>query len=122
MGEEGPKALLITLYIFYYISLVLLFFTWMVYWEAFAFYCSEYSYIHGFMYISIIGGLALIFSRWIRPASPQDWHYHPGTDVILNGVLNVISLSFFYLVVLVGLGVSFISEFGHHAQDMGTPT
>jgi hypothetical protein len=93
----------------------------MAYWETFAFYCSEYAYIHGFMYISFIGGAALIFSRWIRPANPGDWHYHPGTDLILNGVQKVISFFFISLVVLVGIGVSLFSEFGQHANQMGSP-
>jgi len=121
MDGDGPEALLITLYVFYYASLFLLFFTWMVHWEVFAFYCSEYPYIHGFMYISFIGGVALVFCRWIRPANQGDWHYHPGTDVILNGILNVISFFFIFLVVLVGIGISLFSEFGLNAHEMGTP-
>lgn len=121
MDGDGPLALLITLYIVYYASLILLFCTWMVYWEVFAFYCSEYPYIHGFMYISVVGGLALVSSRWIRPPIQGDWHWHPGTDIILNGVLNVISFFFIFLVVLVGIGISLFSEFGQNVNEMGTP-
>jgi len=63
LKEKGPEAVFITLYVLYYISLVLFFLTWQAWWEAFAFYCSEYSYMHGFMYISMIGGLVLIIAR-----------------------------------------------------------
>jgi len=46
---DGPIALFITMYVFYYMTLVLMFLAWMVYWDLFAFYCVEYSYMHGFM-------------------------------------------------------------------------
>lgn len=121
MDGDGPEALLITLYIGYYVSMLLLFCIWMVYWEVFAFYCTEYPYIHGFMYTSIIGGMALTVCRWVRTANPGDWHYSHGADKILIGILNVVSFFFIILVVLVGIGVSLFSEFGQNVSSMGTP-
>jgi len=73
------------------------------------------------MYISMIGGLVLIIARWIRPSKEGDWHHHPGTDVVLNGMLNVISFLFLFLVVLAGIGIPLFAEFGHQADTMGTP-
>jgi hypothetical protein len=72
LKAEGPESLLIILYVVYYTCLVLMFLTWMAYWEAFAFYCSEYPYMHGFMYISIIGFMILAVARWIQPAKEGD--------------------------------------------------
>jgi len=77
--------------------------------------------MHGFMYISIFGGVILMIARWIRPPVKGDWHYHPGTDIILNGISNVISFFFVFLVVLAGLGVPLFSEFGQNANKMGIP-
>jgi len=72
LNEDGPLSLYISLYVVYYIVLLLMFFTWMVYWDVFAFYCAEYSYVHGFMYISLFGGVVLVFARWIRPSVSGD--------------------------------------------------
>jgi len=121
MNEDGPLGLFITLYVLYYICLVLIFFNFMVYWEVIAFYCSEYSYVHGFMYISLLGGVALVVSRWIRPSKPGDWHHHPGTSIVLDGILNVISIFFVFLVVLAGIGIPLFAEFGLSAKTLGTP-
>eukprot|EP00495_Collosphaeridae_sp_1-RS-2012_P008976 TRINITY_DN901_c0_g1_i4.p1 TRINITY_DN901_c0_g1~~TRINITY_DN901_c0_g1_i4.p1 ORF type:complete len:559 (-),score=18.79 TRINITY_DN901_c0_g1_i4:211-1794(-) len=121
LNEDGPLELYITLYVVYYICLLLMFFNFMVYWEVIAFYCSEYSYVHGFMYISILGGLILALARWIRPSKPGDWHHNPGNSVVLDGILNVISLLFVFLVVLAGLGIPLFAEFGQSAKTLGTP-
>merc|ERR1719285_1423700 len=120
LKEDGPDALFATMYVMYYLSLVLMFLTWQAYWEAFAFYCSEYSYMHGFMYISVLGGVVLIIARWIRPSKEGDWHHHPGTAVVLDGMLNVISFLFLFLVVLAGIGIPLFAEFGQQADTMGT--
>jgi len=121
LNEEGPLGLYIALYILYYLCLILMFFNFMVYWEVIAFYCSEYSYVHGFMYISILGGFVLFFARWIRPSKPGDWHHHPGTSIVLDGILNVISLFFVFLVLLAGIGIPLFAEFGQSAKTLGTP-
>lgn len=121
LNENGPMALFVTLYVVYYISLILLFLTWMAYWEVFAFYCAEYSYMHGFLYISMFGGVVLFIARWIRPSHEGDWHHHPGTNVVLNGILNVISGFFVFLVLLAGMGIPLFSEFGRNANKMGMP-
>jgi len=121
LNEDGPLGLYLSLYILYYICLVLMFFNFMVFWEVFAFYCAEYPYVHGFMYISIFGGVVLVFSRWIRPSGPGDWHHHPGTPIVLDGIRNVISLLFVFLVVLAGLGIPLFAEFGQSAKTLGTP-
>jgi len=41
--------------------------------------------------------------------------------VILNGMLNVISFLFVFLVVLAGIGIPLFAEFGQQADTMGTP-
>jgi len=120
LNAEGPESLLVTLYVVYYISLVLMFLTWMAYWEAFAFYCSEYPYLHGFMYISMIGFMILVVARWIQPAKEGDWHHNPGTAIILSGILKVLSIFFVFLVVFFGIGVPLFAEFGQNANEMGT--
>merc|ERR1719397_438690 len=112
-------TLFITLYVVYYLSLILLFLTWMAYWEVFSFYCAEYSYMHGFLYISMLGGVVLFIARWLRPSNPGDWHHHPGTTIVLNGILNVISGFFVFLVLLAGIGIPLFSEFGRNANKMG---
>lgn len=73
------------------------------------------------MYISIFGGVLLFFSRWIRPSQPGDWHHHPGTAIVLDGIRNVISLLFVFFVLLAGLGVPLFAEFGLSAKTLGTP-
>jgi len=72
LNEDGPQSLFITLYVVYYVSLLLLFLTWMAYWETFAFYCTEYSYMHGLMAISLIGGVVLVLARWVQPSKEGD--------------------------------------------------
>merc|ERR1719193_1031243 len=98
-----------------------MFLNFMVCWDVFAYYCSEYSYIHGFMYISILGGLVLVFARWIRRSKPGDWHHHPGTSIVLDGIHNVILLLFVFLVVVAGIGIPMFAEFCHSAKTLGTP-
>jgi len=77
--------------------------------------------MHGFLYISMIGGVVLFIARWIRPSNPGDWHHHPGTSIVLNGILNVISGFFVFLVLLAGIGIALFSEFGKNANKMGMP-
>jgi len=120
LSDGGSTALLIALYVLFYIALILMFFTFMAFWEVFAFYCAEYSYVHGFLYLSLLGGLVLVCARLIRPSNVGDWHHHHGTNIILDGILNVISVFFVFLVVLAGIGIALFSEFGQNADKMGT--
>jgi len=39
---------------------------------------------------------------------------------VLNGILNVISFLFVFLVLLAGIGIPLFSEFGQNADKMGT--
>lgn len=121
LSDDRNDILLIALYILYYTALMLTFLTFMAWWEVFAFYCAEYSYVHGFFYLSLIGGVVLFFARLIHPPNEGDWHHHHGTNIILNGIMNVISLLFIFLVVLAGIGIALFSEFGQNADKMGTP-
>jgi hypothetical protein len=121
LGDGGSTGLLIALYVLFYLALILMFFTFMAFWEVFAFYCAEYSYVHGFLYLSLIGGLVLFLARLIRPSNQGDWHHHHGTNIVLDGILNVITLLFVFLVVLAGIGIALFSEFGQSADKMGTP-
>jgi len=121
LSDSENTALLIALYVLFYASLVLMFFTFMAYWEVFAFYCAEYSYVHGFLYLSLLGGIVLFFARLVHPPKEGDWHHPHGSNVILDGILNVISLFFIFLVVLAGIGIALFSEFGQNADKMGTP-
>jgi len=73
------------------------------------------------MYISILGGLVLVFARWIRRSKPGDWHHHPGTSIVLDGIHNVILLLFVFFVVVVGIGIPMFAEFCHSAKTLGTP-
>jgi len=121
LSEGGGLELLITLYVLFYLCLLMAFCTFMTFWDVFAYYCAESPYMHGFMYLTVIGGLILFFARWIRPGKEGDWHYHHGTDIIIDGVLRVISFFFVFLVVLAGIGIALFSEFGQNADKMGTP-
>jgi len=121
LSDDGNTGLLIALYVLFYLALILMFFTFMAFWEVFAFYCAEYSYVHGFLYLSLIGGVVLFFARLIHPSNEGDWHHHHGTNLILDGILNVISVFFVFLVVLAGIGIALFSEFGQNADKMGTP-
>jgi len=69
----------------------------------------------------MVGGLVLVFARWIRQSKPGDWHHHPGTSIVLDGILNVITLLFVFLVVLAGIGIPLFAEFGQSAKTLGTP-
>ena len=68
----------------------------------FSYYASTLSLIHGFLYLSILGGVVLESARLLRSPRKEHltWHKRHDTDVLLMGVFIVVNYAWWFFVVL----------------------
>eukprot|EP01083_Nonionella_stella_P101673 288431_1 len=124
LEEDGiidGRVALIIIDVLYYIALVLFFCTWMAYWKAFSFYCSEKSSLHALFYLTIIGYIIIVICRWLRPVAEEDnaWHRKHKITSILSAIMYVIIFLFVFCVILGGIGIAAFAEFAKQSASFG---
>ena len=110
----------------------------MAYWKTFSFYCSEKSFVHALMYVTIIGFIIIAICRWIRPVpdrlniddsdddeeikqqnTSSSWHRKHEITSILSSIMYVIIFLFVFCVILGGIGIALFAEFSRQSAEFG---
>eukprot|EP00494_Astrolonche_serrata_P030770 UN31038 len=111
------------IYITYYLAFAFFILCFMATWELISYYCSTIGMTHGFLYLTIVGGLVLHNARWLRPPPTEEhvltWHRVHDTDKLIAGILLICNYAWLFFVVLGCVGIAIFSEFSIWVADLG---
>lgn len=110
------------IYISFYAACIFFLFAFLASWELMSYYASTSEWIQSFLYLTIIGGIALENARWLRPPSDNEhthsWHKRNDVSSYVSGLFIVMNLGFLGSIT-VGILVPLAAEVSSWASEQG---
>jgi len=108
------------IYISFYCACVFFVFAFLASWELMSYYASTSEWIQSFLYLTIIGGIALENARWLRPPRDDEhthsWHKRNDVNDYISGLFLVMNLGFLGSIT-VGILVPVLAEVSDWASS-----
>jgi len=103
---------------------ILFLFTVLAHWDHFGYLCAHYTWIHAFLYFTVVGGIILEVSRYLIPVDETSnerwsWHAKHKSSKILDNIMLIVLGFVIMFVWLSAIIVALFTEIANESWVLG---